>query len=99
MAQHQWHHRSSEPSNAGNLPIRRHTGQWKHGRLIDTHGLLQFGQKLRVGDRVRVTAGPFAERFAICERLNDSGRVRVLLDIMGGQVPVSVDRDYLSAAE
>ena len=67
--------------------------------LTDDQGLLQFGQELRVGDRVRVTAGPFAEIFAICARLDDSDRVRVLLDIMGGQVPVSIDRDYLTAAE
>ncbi len=67
--------------------------------LTDARGLLQFGQDLRVGDRVRVTAGPFAERFAICARLDDSDRARVLLDIMGGQIAVSIGRDYLRAVE
>jgi transcription elongation factor/antiterminator RfaH len=67
--------------------------------LTDARGLLQFGQELQIGDRVRVTAGPFAEKFAICARLDDSDRARVLLDIMGGQIAVSIGRDYLRAAE
>jgi transcription elongation factor/antiterminator RfaH len=67
--------------------------------MTDTRGLLQFGQKLRVGDRVRVTAGPFADKLATCARLSDSDRVRVLLDIMGGSVTVDIDREYLRAAE
>ena len=67
--------------------------------MTDTGGLLQFGQNLRLGDRVRLTAGPFAEKFAICERLDDGGRVRVLLDIMGGQISVQVKRDHLMAAK
>ncbi len=65
--------------------------------LTDARGLLQFGQELQIGDRVRVTAGPFAEKFAICARLDDSDRARVLLDIMGGQIAVSIGRDYLRA--
>jgi transcription elongation factor/antiterminator RfaH len=65
--------------------------------MTDEEGLLQFGPQIRVGDRVRVITGPFAERFAVCARLNGPDRVRVLLDIMGGQVPVDVRRDQLVA--
>lgn len=65
--------------------------------MTDTEGLLQFGPQLRVGDRVRVIAGPFAERFAICQRLSGPDRVRVLLDIMSGQIPVDIRRDQLVA--
>ena len=67
--------------------------------MTDARGLLQFGLNLQLGDRVRVTAGPFAEKLATCERLDDGGRVRVLLDIMGGQIPVQIKRDYLVAAK
>jgi transcription antitermination factor NusG len=67
--------------------------------LTDARGLLQFSRDLRVGDRVRIVAGPFFESLAICERLDDGGRVRVLLDIMGGQVPVQMHRDFLIAAK
>jgi transcription elongation factor/antiterminator RfaH len=55
----------------------------------DALGLLQLRQQLRVGGAVRMAAGPFAERLAILDRLDDSGRVRVLLDILGRQVLVS----------
>jgi transcriptional antiterminator RfaH len=67
--------------------------------LTDARGLVQFGTDLQIGDRVRLTAGPFAEKLATCERLDDGGRVRVLLDIMGGQIPVQIKRDYVMAAQ
>ena len=55
----------------------------------DALGLLQLRQQLRVGGSVRLAAGPFAERLAILQHLDDSGRIRVLLDILGRQVLVS----------
>jgi transcription antitermination factor NusG len=55
----------------------------------DTRGILQLGGKLRVGGPVRLMAGPFAEQLAILDHLDDSGRVRVLLDILGRQVAIS----------
>lgn len=67
--------------------------------LTDAQGMLRLDTEFRVGDRVRLTAGVFAEKLGICQRLDDSGRVRVLLDIMGGRVPVLVERDHLEAAE
>ena len=63
--------------------------------LIDSHGHLTFEKSIKVKDRVRLTAGPFAEHLGICERLDDSGRVRVLLEIMGGRIPVQVSRQDL----
>jgi transcription elongation factor/antiterminator RfaH len=55
----------------------------------DARGILQLGDKLQVGGPVRLMAGPFAEQLAILEHLDDSGRVRVLLDILGRQVTIS----------
>jgi transcription elongation factor/antiterminator RfaH len=63
--------------------------------LVDSRGRLSFEKSIRVSDRVKLTAGPFAEHLGICERLDDSGRVRVLLDIMGGRIPVQVSREDL----
>src|SRR5271169_3550867 len=54
----------------------------------DARGILQLGRKLQVGVPVRLMAGPFAEQLAIFEHLGDSGRVRVLLDILGRQVAI-----------
>jgi transcriptional antiterminator RfaH len=60
----------------------------------DHHGVLHLGEKLKVGSPVRLLAGPFAEQLATLERLDDLGRVRVLVDILGRQVSVStVARD------
>jgi transcription elongation factor/antiterminator RfaH len=55
----------------------------------DARGILQFGDKLQVGGPVRLMAGPFAEQLAILDHLDDAGRVRVLLDILGRQVTIS----------
>jgi transcription elongation factor/antiterminator RfaH len=56
---------------------------------IDAHGILQLGPHLKVGERIRLAVGPFAEQLAILDRMDDSGRIRVLLGILGRQVPVS----------
>jgi transcription elongation factor/antiterminator RfaH len=55
----------------------------------DARGILQLGPTLRVGGPVRLMAGPFAEHLAILDQLDESGRVRVLLDILGRQVTIS----------
>jgi transcription antitermination factor NusG len=40
---------------------------------------------------VRLLAGPFAEQLAILDILDESGRVQVLLEILGRQVSVSTE--------
>lgn len=60
---------------------------------IDSRGLLRVDQDLEVGSSVRLGIGPFAERLAILEHLDDSGRVRVLLELLGQKVHVSMDRN------
>lgn len=64
----------------------------------DEGGVARFDRDLREGQSVRVTAGPFARALGRLERLDANGRVRVLLDIMGGKVPVLLDRSGLEAA-
>jgi transcription elongation factor/antiterminator RfaH len=51
-------------------------------------GVVSCGRKLEEGQSIRVTAGPFADLVGQLQSLDDSGRVRVLLEIMGGKVPV-----------
>jgi transcriptional antiterminator RfaH len=55
----------------------------------DSRGILQLSSKLQVGGSVRLMAGPFAEQIAILDDLDDRGRVRVLLDILGRRVAIS----------
>ncbi len=63
----------------------------------DEAGIARFDRDLREGQTVRVTAGPFARALGRLERLDGKGRVRVLLDIMGGKVNVLLDRSGLEA--
>jgi transcriptional antiterminator RfaH len=66
----------------------------------DAHGILQLGRTLQIGDTVRMLAGPFAEQLAILDDMDDAGRVRVLLDILGRQVAVSTGcNDVIPVAE
>lgn len=50
------------------------------------------------GDEVRLVSGPFAGRLATVEGLDDRGRVRLLLDVLGGVTPVDVAREAVGPA-
>jgi len=65
---------------------------------VDERGVLRLDGGLQVGQRVEVVSGPFAKAVGVLARMDDGARVRVLLDIMGGQVPVSLSRESLRAA-
>ena len=51
-------------------------------------GEIQFS--LAPGDRVRLISGPFAGQLGILQRLNGAGRVEVLLEIMGRNIPTNL---------
>jgi len=63
----------------------------------DDRGVLS-GPPLRAGQTVRIIAGAFADQLAVIERLDDAGRVRVLLEIVTGRVAVTLDRGLLGEA-
>jgi len=54
--------------------------------------LTLFGDGLQIGEKVRISTGPFAEFIGTLERLDSSGRVRVLLNMMRGEISVSLQR-------
>ncbi len=58
----------------------------------DSRGVLRFDEagRLAVGQKARILAGPFAEQIGLLQRLDNNGRVRLLLDIMGGGIAVTV---------
>jgi transcriptional antiterminator RfaH len=53
---------------------------------------------LKSGQAIRIISGAFAANVGILERLDENGRVQVLLDMMGGTVRVNIDRFRLAAA-
>jgi transcriptional antiterminator RfaH len=61
----------------------------------DNLGRLQFVDALERGQKVRLVAGPFAQTRGILDRLDDAGRVEVLLEIMGGGVRVKLARGWV----
>ena len=63
----------------------------------DAQGVIE-GPPLQAGQKVRITAGAFADQLAIIERLDAAGRVRVLLDIVAGKIPLDLQRSYLTEA-
>lgn len=64
----------------------------------DQSNVTRLDTDLVVGQSVRILSGPFANFVGRLERLDTSGRVRVLLEIMGSVVPVAVQRSVLSPA-
>ncbi|HVT26798.1 MAG TPA: transcription termination/antitermination NusG family protein [Lacipirellulaceae bacterium] len=60
--------------------------------------LTRLDANLMVGEKVRVLLGPFADLVGSLERLDDDGRVRVLLELMGSVVPIATHRSALAPA-
>jgi transcription elongation factor/antiterminator RfaH len=50
------------------------------------------------GQRVRILSGPFADFAGTLARLDAAGRVQVLLEMMGTEVPVTLSRSALAPA-
>ncbi len=64
----------------------------------DRAGRLRFAQDLHKGQRVRLVNGPFAEALGVLDRLDNKGRIEVLLDIMGKGVRVRLQREWVEPA-
>ena len=64
----------------------------------DAEGNMDLISSLTLGQSVRILAGPFAKFVGTLDRLDAGGRVRVLLEIMGGTIPVLITRDTLEPA-
>ena len=64
--------------------IRERTGK---GNLV------KLEEKWREGDPVRINSGPFKELIGIFQKkMSDNGRVRILLNLIGVDVPVQISR-------
>jgi len=61
-------------------------------------GTLDFRDEIEVGQQVRLLDGPFANLIGTLSRMDQNGRVAVLLEIMGGERLVVTDRTALQQA-
>jgi len=64
----------------------------------DRAGRLRFARDLRKGQMVRLVNGPFADALGVLDRLDNKGRVEVLLDIMGKGVRVRLQTEWVEPA-
>jgi transcriptional antiterminator RfaH len=64
----------------------------------DAAGETSLTYGFQSGDAVRLLGGPFDQLLGTLDRLDAGGRVRVLLEIMGGIVPVMLDLEALEPA-
>jgi len=65
----------------------------------NTHGIMAGNEPIRIGRQVQLSAGPFAEFVAKVDSLDERGRVRVLLEMLGGKVAVTVPQDFLTVSQ
>lgn len=61
-------------------------------------GELMYEERLSAGDAVRLIAGPFAGNLGMLKSMDSAGRVRLLLELVGGAVTLSVRREAIQAA-
>jgi transcriptional antiterminator RfaH len=64
----------------------------------ESRGVVRIDDGLEIGQQVRILSGPFAETLCRLAHLDDRGRVRVLLEIMGMEVAARLDRSALAPA-
>ena len=64
----------------------------------ESRGVVRFDDGLEIGQKVRILSGPFAETICRLADLDDRGRVRVLLEIMGMEVAAQLDRSAIASA-
>jgi transcription antitermination factor NusG len=63
----------------------------------DDGGCLRPGGPLRIGQQVRILAGPFGDLMGELIGLDEAGRVRVLIELLGGRVRASMSRGEVVA--
>jgi transcription antitermination factor NusG len=64
----------------------------------ESRGAIRLDVGLEIGQKVRILSGPFAETICRLADLDDRGRVRVLLEIMGMEVATQIDRSAIASA-
>lgn len=67
-------------------------------RRMRADGVMDWTATLKEGEAVKVTDGPFADLVGTLERLDASGRVRVLLDLLGRSVSVMMSGEVIAPA-
>lgn len=74
------------------VPISEKVIQTIHERT-GKGNLVKLEEEWREGDLVRINSGPFKELIGVFQKkMSDNGRVRILLNLIGVDVPVQISR-------
>jgi len=95
-----WTRGVSKILGAGNeaLPISERVIQSIRERIVKDN-VVKLEDKLKEGDLVQITSGPFKDLTGIFQRkISDSGRVRVLLSLIGVDVPIQISERLIKKA-
>ena len=64
----------------------------------DDFNVLQTIDKIKIGDRVKIEKGPFAEFICSVEKITNDKRAWILIDLLNQQTRVKVPMNFLSKA-
>ena len=79
-------------NRSGPLPISEKVIEAIRGRMGEDH-VVKMDEDFKEGDLVQVTSGPFKELTGIFQKkMSDQGRVRILLSLIGVDVPVQISK-------
>jgi transcriptional antiterminator RfaH len=80
------------------IPISEIVIQMLRGRMGDDD-TVKLLDELQEGDLVQVTSGPLKDFIGVFQRrLSSGGRVRILLNLIGVEVPVQISRSQIKKA-
>jgi transcriptional antiterminator NusG len=61
--------------------------------------VVKLEDEFKEGDLIQITSGPFKDLTGIFQRkMSDSGRVRVLLSLIGVDIPIQISRRQMKKA-
>jgi transcriptional antiterminator RfaH len=82
----------------GPVSISEKVIQTIRGRVGEDN-LVRLEEEWKEGDFVQITSGPFKELMAIFQKkMSDNGRVRILLSLIGADIPVQISQWHLRKA-
>jgi transcriptional antiterminator RfaH len=95
-----WTRGVSKILGAGNepLPISQKVIHSIKERMVNGN-IVRLEEEMREGDLVQITSGPFKDLTGIFQKkMSDSGRVRILLNLIGVDVPIQISQRQIKKA-
>jgi len=95
-----WTRGVSKILGAGNLPVPISEKVIRSIKEKIVQGnIVRLEDEMKEGDLVRITSGPFKDLTGIFQKkMSDSGRVRILLSLIGVEVPIQISQRQIKKA-